>query len=108
MKQPPLKAVVANEKGEIFDLNGFAAAGMAGSALTPLFTDDTRPMPYGSELMRLPERKPILYNLATAQMETLTENPYFPGQRIHPVAVFNSPGYLVSHLCAFRENKKAR
>jgi len=107
MQKHPLKAVVANEEGEIFDLNGFAATGMSGSALVPLFVDDTRPMPYGSELMRLPERKPILYNLATAQMETLNENPYFPGQRIYPVAVFNSPGYLVSHLCAFRENSKA-
>ena len=107
MKKHPVKAVVANEKGEIFDLDGFAAVGMSGSALVPLFTEDTRPMPYGSELMRLPERTPILYNLATAKMETLTENPHYPGQRIHPVAAFNSPGYLVSHICAYQENKKA-
>lgn len=53
-------AVVANSAGEIFDLHGYAAAGMAGSSLVPLTLDDTIPMPSGGELMRMPDRKPVL------------------------------------------------
>ncbi|MEE9494940.1 MAG: hypothetical protein V3V39_00330, partial [Desulfobacterales bacterium] len=57
-----LSALVANMAGEIFELDGYAALGMAGSALTPLRLDNTCNMPYGSELMYLPDRRPILFN----------------------------------------------
>ena len=56
-------AVVANSAGEIFDLNGYAAVGMAGPSLLPLTLQETINMPFGGELMYMPDRKPILYNI---------------------------------------------
>ncbi len=102
-----LTAVVANELGEIFDLEGYAAVGMAGDSLAPLTISETVRMPFGSELMFLPDRAPILFNLKTGRMETLDENPFEPGGRLFPVSAFNSPGYVISSVPAYKERKDA-
>ena len=101
-------ALVANAAGEIFELDGYAALGMEGRTYTPLKTSNTRKMPYGSELMYLPDRKPILLNMRNGQIETLSQNPYVPGEPLFPVTAFNSPGYVISYLGAYVENKKAQ
>ena len=54
-----LTAVVANQAGEIFELEGYSAVGMAGSLLSPLKAANTRKIPHGSELMYLPDRRPV-------------------------------------------------
>jgi pyruvate-formate lyase-activating enzyme len=102
-----LTAVVANQAGEIFELDGYAAVGMDGPLLKPLAVNQTRKIPHGSELMFLPDRKPILYNLATRRYETLAENPHAPGEPLYPVAAFNSPGYVISYISAYKEKQNA-
>ena len=112
MKQTPnnrlITAVVANDEGEIFELKGYAAGGMAGTHLVPLSIDATVNMPYGSELLLLPDRKPVLYNLSKKSFEILSDNPYSPGSKIFPVAVFNSPGYIASFISSYKENNGAK
>ena len=103
-----LTALVANQAGEIFELDGYAAVGMAGPLLEPLSEKMTGSLPYGSELMYLPDRKPVLFNLKTGRLETLTKNPYVPGESIFPVAAFNSPGYVITRVSAYRETKAAK
>ena len=100
-------AVVANNAGEIFDLKGYAAVGMAGPSLVPLTLHETINMPFGGELMYLPDRKPILYDMENSRIEIMGENPYEPGEMIFPVAAFNSPGYVISYISAYRENNCA-
>ena len=102
-----ITAVVANERGEIFDLEGYAAVGMAGDSLVPLTIGETESIPFGSELMFLPDRVPILFNRKTGKMETLDENPFEPGGRLFPVSAFNSPGYVISFIPAYEERKGA-
>jgi pyruvate-formate lyase-activating enzyme len=99
-------ALVANASGEIFELDGFAALGMEGRTYTPLRPGNTRNMPYGSELMYLPDRQPILLNMRSGKIEALSKNPYAPGEPLFPVTAFNSPGYGISYLGAYAENKK--
>ena len=101
-----LRALVANLRGEIFDLDGYAAVGRANDRLVPLTVDQTRITPYGGELMYLPDRKPVVLNIRTGQIETLRKNPFQPGEPIMPVAVFNSPGYVNQYLSAYRENRE--
>ena len=98
-----LRAVVANEKGEIFDLAGYGAGGCDGPLTERLSKAQTRPLPFGSELMFLPDRLPVLFDLHTERWVTLAENPHVPGERIFPVAAFNSPGYVITHTCAYAE-----
>ncbi|MEE4359001.1 MAG: radical SAM protein [Desulfococcaceae bacterium] len=99
-----LTALVADASGNIFELEGYAAMGMADAAFIPLDTSNTIPMPFGSELMYLPRRSPVLFNLATGAAETLRENPYAPGEPLFPVAAFHSPGYVNAYISAYREN----
>jgi pyruvate-formate lyase-activating enzyme len=106
-KDALLTAVVANRDGEIFELEGYAAVGMAGPNLVPLTADQTVNMPYGGELMLLPDRFPVLFNLESNRIETLQKNPYDAGQPIFPVAVFNSPGYVMIYTSAYQEDKAA-
>jgi pyruvate-formate lyase-activating enzyme len=103
-----LTALVANQAGEIFELDGYAAVGMASTWLEPLSREQTCNMPSGSELMYLPDRKPVLLNIKTGRLETLRENPYVPGENIYPVAAFNSPGYVLTRVSAYRETKVAQ
>jgi len=103
-----LTALVANTAGEIFELDGYAAVGMAGATQIPLTLKNTRSMPFGSELMYLPERRPVLFNLHSGRIETVSENPYAPGQPLFPVTAFNSPGYVISYLGAYVETQKAQ
>jgi len=103
----PVTAVVANADGEIFDLEGYAAVGMAGRFFGILSEDETIEIPHGTELMYLPDRMPVLYNLDKRKFEALPDNPYSPGESMHPVAAFNSPGYVNSFACAYEENAGA-
>ena len=64
-------AVVSNKAGEIFDLDGYAAVGMAGVSLAPLTLDDTIQIPFGGELMLMPDRKPLLYNIKNQRIDIL-------------------------------------
>ena len=100
-------ALVADAAGEIFELEGYAAVGMAGEILVPLTRAQTVPMPHGGELMFLPDRDPILFNLETGALEILADNPFQPGTPLYPVAAFNSPGYVVSYQSAFAEHSEA-
>jgi pyruvate-formate lyase-activating enzyme len=103
-----LTALVANADGEIFELEGYAALGMAGDTKIPLTLENTCNIPYGSEMMFLPERRPVLFSQGKGRIETLSENPYVSGQQLFPVTAFNSPGYVISCLAAYVETPEAR
>ncbi len=103
----PVSALVANAAGEIFDLAGYSAVGCDGIRNEILTVENTVPLPHGSELMFLPDRVPVLRDLSTGNLVALPENPYAPGQAIFPVAAFNSPGFVISHTCAYEENAGA-
>ncbi len=98
-----LTALVADAKGQIFDLDGYAAVGADGPLKMPLTVAGTRNLPFGSELMFLPDRAPVVYDLRREQMVVLPENPYAPGEAIFPVAAFNSPGYVIAFTSAYEE-----
>jgi pyruvate-formate lyase-activating enzyme len=106
-RSKPIIALVANADGEIFDLAGYAAVGSDGPLNECLTVSNTVPLPHGSELMYLPDRAPVLYDLRSRQWVVLPENPYAPGEAIYPVAAFNSPGYMVTHTSAYEENAGA-
>jgi len=98
-----LAAVAANADGEIFDLEGYAAVGMDGPLKSPLEITGTCALPHGSELMMLPDRFPLVYNIAEKRLEVLREDPYESGAPIYPVAAFNSPGYVITRTSAYVE-----
>ncbi|MCG6910363.1 MAG: radical SAM protein [Deltaproteobacteria bacterium] len=102
-----ITAIVSNEEGDIFDLEGYAAAGMAGDSLFPLTDTGTIELPFGSELMRLPDRAPVLYDLESGSFKAVEKNPYAPEEDVFPVAAFNSPGHVISAVSAYRQRRDA-
>jgi MoaA/NifB/PqqE/SkfB family radical SAM enzyme len=106
-KNKLVTAIVANQVGEMFELEGYAAVGRAGESLVPLLLEKTIKVPHGTELMFLPDRKPILYNINKERIECLEKNPYEPGALIFPVAAFNSPGHVLTYVSAYTEDKGA-
>ena len=103
-----LTAVVANPDGEIFELEEYAAVGMSGAVLKPLMVNETQSLPFGSELMLLPDRTPILYHVQSGQFEVKTHNPYHPSEIIYPVAAFNSPGYIVTQISGYQATNQVK
>jgi pyruvate-formate lyase-activating enzyme len=106
-KKSWVQAVVADVRGEIFELDGYAAVGMDGVGRVPLTTDNTISLPFGSEMMLLPDRKPLVFDIESGQFEIVEENPYAPGEPVFPVAAFNSPGYVITLSSAYREQQGA-
>lgn len=104
---PLISAVVADARGRIFDLPGFAAVGADGPCHVPLGVSDTCALPFGSELMLLPDRVPLVYDLQQRHIVPLNENPYAAGEPIFPVAAFNSPGYMITFTSAYEETPDA-
>ena len=102
-----VKALVANQQGEFFDLDGYAAVGMSDRKVVPLVEKDTIKMPVGGEHLFLPDRRPIVYNTEIGEFEVLAENPYAPGERVYPVAAFNAPGYMISFVSAYAQEPYA-
>ncbi|MCP4162323.1 MAG: radical SAM protein [Deltaproteobacteria bacterium] len=80
---------------------------MSSSELTPLTQEKTQDLPFGSELMLLPDRIPVLFNLSSGKFESLSKNPFDESEDIFPVAAFNSPGYVVSNVSAYEERPAA-
>ncbi len=110
MAQTPaswLTAVVADAQGQIFDLHGYAAVGADGPLRVPLSVAESSVLPHGGELMYLPDRRPVVWDIAAQKTVTLTENPHAPGARIFPVAAFNSPGYMIAYTSAYEEDDRA-
>lgn len=103
----PLAPLVADAKGNIFELDGYGAAAMSGETPVMLTHGTSITIPHGSELMMLPNRYPLVYNFDMARFEVLRENPFEPGQLIFPVAVFNSPGYVNRFFCAYESEAAA-
>lgn len=102
-----VRALAATPDGEIVDLDGYAAVGMANQQLVPLTTANTIPMPFGGETLLLPERPPVVYNLARHCFQTLQHNPCRPREPVYAVAAFNSPGYVLRYHTAYHDNLKA-
>ncbi|KPJ76954.1 MAG: radical SAM protein [Deltaproteobacteria bacterium SG8_13] len=99
--------MVARSNGEVVELDDYAATGMSGDRVEVLTFDGTCNMPFGSELMMLPDRIPILFHIGRKRFEALAENPQIPGQPVYPVAAFNSPGYVVTGISAYSERSRA-
>jgi len=104
-----LLPLVADETGQIFELEGYNAVGCSGpDQFDILTTQNTIEIPYGSEMMFLPDRFPIIYHPDSDSYEAIDENPYEPGTALFPVAVFCSPGYVLSQVAAYGSDQNCQ
>lgn len=83
----------ANRRGEIIDFPELRMAGRSGKLFLEPALEDLIPLPEGSELFVLPERKPIGFDPTVNEPVVLDRNPADPSEEIQAVAAFMSPAH---------------
>jgi pyruvate-formate lyase-activating enzyme len=96
--------LVSDTDGNFFEIPELRMAGMSlGRPCVPS-EKEIIPIPDGSDLFRLPGRKPIGYN---PESKTFVEIDCYDGVKVEAVAVFMSPAYLQTYHAAFSERQNA-
>lgn len=93
------RLLYADGQGRIFDAPGLAMAGMSGGHFVRLKPSDLIPLPPGSDLFMLPDRRPVGFDEKAAAFEEL--------QGHHAVAAFVAPAYTLRALAAYRSTPEA-
>ncbi|MBW2485528.1 MAG: radical SAM protein [Deltaproteobacteria bacterium] len=93
--------VYANEKGEIKNFSELYMAGRSGTFFSKPLPDDLIPLPDGSELFLLPDRKPIGISPADDGAALFDHDPAAPNEMIQAVAAFMAPAHTAIHSAAY-------
>jgi wyosine [tRNA(Phe)-imidazoG37] synthetase (radical SAM superfamily) len=94
-------AVVADEKGEVFEHPSLRMVGMNGMAAQLPREDEMIPMPEGSRLFTLPGMPPMGFDVSRHQFASPSQLPRrWGGGSIQAVCAFMAPGYTRTLLPA--------
>ena len=93
--------VYANDKGEIKNFPGLYMAGRSGNFFCKPHLDDLIPLPEGSELFLLPDRRPIGVSPGDDDPMVFDHAPDAPGETIQAVAAFMAPAHTAIHSAAY-------
>ncbi len=85
--------VYADEDGNIFEDVRYEAVGRAGYNVYPLKPEDFIEVPFGSDMLTLPGRRPYGLSVATGEFEILED--------VQAVAALNAPAYTQLYMAAF-------
>jgi len=96
--------VYANEAGEIKNFPELYMAGRSGNFFSKPLPDDLIPLPEGSELFQLPDRKPIGITPTDNEPVLLDHDPANPSQKIQAVAAFMAPAHTAIHCAAYESD----
>jgi len=93
--------VYANSKGEVKNFPQLYMAGRSGNFFSKPDFDDLIPLPEGSELFLLPDRKPIGISPSDGQPALFDHDPEAPETKIQAVAAFMAPAHTAIHSAAY-------
>jgi molybdenum cofactor biosynthesis enzyme MoaA len=100
-KGKTILAVVADERGEVFEHPDLLMAGMNGTQVVRPRAAEMIPMPEGSRLFTIPQTPPIGFNRHSGQRLTTDHLPrQWGGGAIQAVSAFLTPGYTRTLLPA--------
>lgn len=93
--------VYANDKGEIKNFPGLYMVGRSGNFFCKPHLDDLIPLPEGSELFLLPDRRPIGVSPGADDPMVFDHAPDAPGETIQAVAAFMAPAHTAIQSAAY-------
>ncbi|ADH84781.1 radical SAM protein [Desulfurivibrio alkaliphilus] len=100
--------VYANARGEIKDLPDLLMAGRSGLDFQPPSLQALIPLPPGSELFVLPQRRPVGIDPDSGEALLLEDDPAEPGAPAQAVAAFIAPAHTAILGAAYqRESEEA-
>ncbi len=85
--------VYADEEGNIFEDTRYQAVGRSGFNVYPLQREDFIEVPFGSDMLTLPGRRPYGLSVETGEFEILED--------VQAVAALNAPAYTQLYMAAF-------
>ena len=100
------KLLVADKKGNTFDVPYMEATGMKAGHAFRLDPRDLVKLHPDSELFMLPERSPVGYDPAAGRTSVIKESPFGKGP-CYAVAAFMAPGYTATYNASYKEKKRA-
>ena len=101
-------AVVADERGEVFEHPDLLLAGMSGTETVQPLADEMIPMPEGSRLFTIPQTPPIGFDRRSGKQLTAERLPkQWGGGTIQAVSAFLTPGFTRTLLPAADYQRKA-
>ncbi len=98
MKELP-KLVYADEAGNIYDEPRLIMLCRKGKDILLPRPDDLIPLPKGSDIFFLPQRRPLGFDKDTGRIEVLED--------FYAVAGFVRPGYTLTGVCAYKTDSDA-
>jgi pyruvate-formate lyase-activating enzyme len=100
----PVRLLVADVHGQIWDHPGLRLAGARGAGPEPVDPAELIPLPRGSDLFALPGRTPVGLDPATGRPVGVTR---WLGGEARAVAAFLAPAHTACHHAAWRTRRGA-
>lgn len=100
MKNNLSRLLLADSKGRTFEHPYLEAAGMKAGIFSRLGKDDLIKLPRGSQLFKLPGRRPVGYDPKTGRFVTVDD--------AFAIAAFAAPGHTLTYNTAYVEGGKAK
>lgn len=100
----PVRLLVSDEAGRIFDHPDLFAAGVRGAGAERVPPEEWIPLPRGSDLFTLPGRRPVGINPVTGEPEAVAA---WGESAARAVATFLSPAHTSSHHPAWEVEPEA-
>ncbi len=108
MKEFP-KLLIADKKGNIFDVPFLEPLGMKAGEYFRISTKELIKIHPDSELFLLPQRSPVGYDRKNNKVITLKNNPFSKNEEpCYAVAAFLAPGYTALYNAAYSEAAGAK
>ncbi|MFM7309281.1 MAG: hypothetical protein ACKOZY_01625, partial [Flavobacteriales bacterium] len=85
--------VFADAEGNIFEDTRYEAVGRSGYDVSPLSPEDFIELPFGSDLLTLPGRRPYGLHIESGEFEIRED--------VQAVAALNAPAYTQLYMAAF-------
>lgn len=95
--------LISDKKGNIVSAPEFHACGQKAGIFYPLKIRDLIRLPYGSQLMMMPQRSPVGIDLQSSNFVNLDVNPYNQKEKCFAVSAFIAPGYTAKYNAAYKE-----
>lgn len=99
--------VFADCSGNIMEHSGFTMVGRSGDYFVPVASQDTIPLPKGSQLYVLPGRYPVGMDRDTGEVVALTENPHDGSAPVCAVSAFLPAAHTQTYLAAWERTEYA-
>jgi hypothetical protein len=99
--------IFADRNGNIMDFQELGMVGRSGDYFVPISSEETIPLPKGSQFYVLPDRLPMGVDRETGEIVVLEKNPYDGKGPAYAVSTFLSAAHTQTYVGAWEKKNRA-